>query len=117
MSRNKRATQSTTALSSTDAFIASNAVDRDIMTCMRAKPIGTSSYKSMWWTVDLGGVYNIYSVNILFKNYEGYGLVYLAYFGTTMRSIICKTQKFYRESKLWSYYIRLHAKITIFRIH
>ena len=74
LSKNKHATQSTTALSSTDDFIASKAVDRDITTCMRANPIGTSSVKSMWWRVDLGGVYNIYSVNILFKNYDGYGM-------------------------------------------
>lgn len=26
----------------------------------------------VWWRVDLGRVYNIYSINILFKNYEGY---------------------------------------------
>lgn len=28
----------------------------------------------MWWKVDLGGVYNIYSINILFKKYDGYGM-------------------------------------------
>ena len=39
---------------------------------MRAKPIGpTSPEKTVWWRVDLGGLYNIYSVNILFKNGEG----------------------------------------------
>ena len=27
----------------------------------------------MWWKVDLGGVYNIYSVSIRFKNYIGKG--------------------------------------------
>ena len=75
MSKNKIATQSTTAVSSTDDFIAGNAVDRDITTCMRANPIGTSSVdKTVWWRVDLGGVYNIYSVNILFKNYHGEGM-------------------------------------------
>ena len=76
LSNNKSATQSTTAVGLTDDdFIASNAVDRDITTCMRTKPIGTSSVgKTMWWRVDLGGVYNIYSVNILFKNYDGYGV-------------------------------------------
>ena len=75
MSKNKFAIQSTTAVSSTDDFIASKAVDRDITTCMRAKPIGTSSVdNTVWWRVDLGGVYNIYSVNILFKNYHGEGM-------------------------------------------
>ena len=75
MSKNKVATQLTTAFSSTGDFIAGNAVDRDITTCMRAKPIGIRNPdKTLWWKVDLGGVYNIYSVNILFKNYDGYGL-------------------------------------------
>ena len=74
MSKNKVATQSTTTLSSNDDFIAGNAVDRDITTCMRTDPIGTSSAKTMWWMVDLGRVYSIYSVDILFKNYDGYGM-------------------------------------------
>lgn len=30
--------------------------------------------KTVWWKVDLGGVYNIYSVTILFKDYNGYGM-------------------------------------------
>ena len=75
MSKNKRATQSTTAAGFYDTFIAANAVDRDITTCMRTKPIGLNAQeKTVWWKVDLGGVYNIYSVNILFKNYNGYGM-------------------------------------------
>ena len=75
LSKNEVATQSTTAVSSTDVFVASKAVDRDITTCMRAEPIGKSSVdKTVWWRVDLGGVYNIFSVNILFKNYNGYGM-------------------------------------------
>ena len=75
LSKNKHATQSTTALSSTDYFIAGKAVDRDITTCMRTEPIGgTSPYKTVRWRVDLGEVYNIYSVNILFKNYYGLGI-------------------------------------------
>ncbi|XP_078330677.1 uncharacterized protein LOC144624651 [Crassostrea virginica] len=73
LSKNKPASQSTTAVSSTDAFIASKAVDRDKTTCMRAIPIGVNNpEKTVWWRVDLRGVYNIYSVNILFKNYEGH---------------------------------------------
>lgn len=45
------------------------AVDKNTSTCMRTEDIGLSSlYKTMWWKVDLGGVYNIYSINILFKN-------------------------------------------------
>ena len=75
MSKNKIATQSTTAVGPIDDYRAGNAVDRDITTCMRTLPIiGTSTDKTMWWKVDLGGVYNIYSVNILFKNYDQHGM-------------------------------------------
>ena len=75
MSKSKVATQSTTAVSTTGDFLASKAVDRDITTCIRTIPIGGNSpEKTVWWRVDLGGVYNIYSVNILFKNYEGHGI-------------------------------------------
>ena len=74
LSRQKTATQSTTYLGANDLHKASNAVDRDITTCMRTIDIGpTSPDKTVWWKVDLGGVYNIHIVNILFKNYDGYG--------------------------------------------
>ena len=50
-------------------------MDGTISTCMRTEPIGLSSPdKTVWWMVDLGGIYNIYSVNILFKNYEELGM-------------------------------------------
>ena len=68
------ATQSKTAQSPTDAYRAGNAVDRDITTCMRTNPIGLSTDKTVWWKVDLGGVYNIYSVNILFLSYKDHGM-------------------------------------------
>nr|XP_022311643.1 multiple epidermal growth factor-like domains protein 10 [Crassostrea virginica] len=71
LSKNKVATQSTTAVGPIDAYRAGNACDRDVTTCMRTNPIGLSSDKTVWWKVDLGGVYNIYSVNILFLNYNG----------------------------------------------
>ena len=75
MSRNKVSTQSTTPASiPIDAYRASKAVDRDITTCMRTNPIGLVSDKTVWWKVDLGGVYNIYSVNILFRSYDGLGM-------------------------------------------
>ena len=77
LSTNKVATQSKTYTSgsSVHQYEADNAVDRDITTCSRTEPIGkTSNDKTVWWRVDLSGVYNIYSVNILFKNYEGYGM-------------------------------------------
>lgn len=54
---------------------ARNAIDGNIATCMRTGDIGlTGKHKTVWWKVDLGGVYNIYSVNIQFKNYDGYGV-------------------------------------------
>lgn len=66
-------------------YDASNAIDRNAATCMRTDQIGTYAlYKYTWWKVDLGAVYNIYSVNILFKNYEGFGMyyyiIYMQYF-------------------------------------
>ena len=79
MSKDKDASQSTTyGASTSDAnlYVAGNAVDRDVTTCMRTSPIGgTSSYNSVWWRVDLGGVHSIYSVNIMFKNYDGWGII------------------------------------------
>lgn len=55
-------------------YAASLAVDRDATTCMRTDSIGLNSlYKTVLWKVDLGGVYSIYSINILFKNYDGLG--------------------------------------------
>nr|XP_022311266.1 protein draper-like [Crassostrea virginica] len=72
LSRNEVSTQSSTTYSPTDAYRAGNAVDRDITTCMRTNPIGLSTDKTVWWKVDLGWVYNIYSVNILFLNYDGF---------------------------------------------
>ena len=81
LSKYKVSTQSTTALGSTDRFVASNAVDRDITTCMRTNPIGINNpERTVWWKVDLGEVYNIYSVNILFKNYDGYGIYLSTYY-------------------------------------
>nr|XP_022311645.1 multiple epidermal growth factor-like domains protein 10 isoform X2 [Crassostrea virginica] len=76
LSKDEVATQSTTfppPPNDADKNIAGNAVDRDITTCMRTEHIGPNSLdKTVWWKVDLGGVYGIYSVNILFKNYPGY---------------------------------------------
>ena len=80
MSENKVATQSTTAPPPTNdpfKYVASNAVDGNTATCMRTIVIGPNSPdKTVWWKVDLGGVYNIYSVNIWFKNYDGYGIAF-----------------------------------------
>lgn len=54
-------------------FAASKAVDGDISSCARMKDIGTtSSDKSTWWYVDLGGIYNVYNIRIQFKDYAQY---------------------------------------------
>lgn len=75
---------------------ASNAVDRNPETCMRTLPIGTNSPdKTVWWKVDLGGVYSIHSINILFKNYNGYGVLlilksfdYVGLYKTTLNALL-----------------------------
>ena len=78
MSKDKNAIQSTTSVASisyANGYVAGNAVDRNTTTCTRMEIIGENSPEiSVWWKVDLDGVYNIYSVNILFKNYNGYGM-------------------------------------------
>lgn len=56
-------------------FNASDAVDGNTETCTKTKSIGSTDLdKTVWWKVDLGGVHSIYSISILFKNYEGYGM-------------------------------------------
>ncbi|XP_052693428.1 LOW QUALITY PROTEIN: teneurin-4-like [Crassostrea angulata] len=71
LSYNKSTTQSHTYLGTN--YVADNAVDRNSTTCMRTLYIGRNSPdKTLWWKVDLGGVYNIYGVNVLFKSYEGW---------------------------------------------
>lgn len=73
LSYNKVATQSHTYLY--HGYDASNAVDGNTATCMRTLDIGcTSPQKTVWWKVDLGGVYRINSIDILFKTYDGYGI-------------------------------------------
>lgn len=74
LSYHKTATQSKTYPGNETGYRAGNAVDRNTLTCMRTVDIGTTSQdKTVWWKVDLGGVYSIYSVNILFKNYDSLG--------------------------------------------
>lgn len=52
------------------------AVDRNPTTWAKTYDIGRNSIsKTVWWKVDLGGVYNIYSITILFRHYDGYGIV------------------------------------------
>lgn len=72
LSYKKVASQSRTYVGT--QYDATNAVDGNIMTCMRAGVIGiTASDKTVRWKVDLGGLRNVYSINILFKNYYSYG--------------------------------------------
>lgn len=59
-------------------YAASFAVDRNTSTCMRAQEIGRNSpQKTIWWKVDLGRVYTIYNIAILFRNYNGFGRYFL----------------------------------------
>lgn len=59
-------------------YYASYAVDRNSATCMMTDEIGRNyRQKTMWWKVDLGSVYSIYSIGILFKNYDGYGIYFV----------------------------------------
>lgn len=79
LSYNKVATQ--TPIYPGISYDATNALDRQIGTCMRTEEIGlNSAYHSMWWKVDLGGINNIYSINIIFREYTGYGIVHIFYF-------------------------------------
>ncbi|XP_052694711.1 tyrosine-protein kinase receptor Tie-1-like [Crassostrea angulata] len=70
LSYNKIATQSPIYRRISE-YEANNALDRNITTCMRTQAIGLSSTdNSMWWKVDLGGLYNVYRITIMFKSYE-----------------------------------------------
>lgn len=83
-----------------------NAVDRNIETCMRTNDTGKNSqFKTVWWKVDLGDVYSIYNINILFKNYENEGTYFIT-------NIDTKT-----KLKYISYVITciIHSKLTIIR--
>lgn len=73
LSYNKVATQSHTYEYPGMRFDAKNAVDGNLTTCMRTRPVGTNALESItWWKVDLGRAYNIYSISILFKRYDSY---------------------------------------------
>lgn len=56
-------------------YIASNAADGNTHTCIRTESIGyTDLEETVWWKVDLGREYSIYSISILFKSYSTFGL-------------------------------------------
>lgn len=71
----KVATQSSNSPGSYTKYGARNAVDRNPSTCMRAGVIGRyCTEKTVWWKVDLGRVHNIYSIDIIFKHYNDFGM-------------------------------------------
>ncbi|XP_061170727.1 uncharacterized protein LOC133180175 [Saccostrea echinata] len=52
-------------------YISSNAVDRNEKTCARSTFIGEgATEKTVWWKVDMGDIYSIYSIDVLFENME-----------------------------------------------
>lgn len=58
-------------------YVVSFVIDRNIIMCMRIYFIGDNILdKLVWWKVDFGVVYSIYSIIILFKNYNGYGMCF-----------------------------------------
>lgn len=68
------ASQSKVIMDPSNLYVASHAVDRNTATCMRTVAIGnTAEEKTTWWKVNLGGRFNIYSIDILFKNYDNLG--------------------------------------------
>ena len=114
LSKNKVATQTTThgATSSVEyKYVAGNAVDSDITTCMRTHPIGKLCVdRTVWWRVDLGGVYNIYSVNVKFKNYDGYGII-LSISCKIIKSILIFYENLRKIQTIVILYLRLHAHL------
>lgn len=57
-------------------FDVKNVVDGNLIICMRICLVGINVFESiMWWKVDFGRVYNIYSISILFKRYDSYGRI------------------------------------------
>ncbi|XP_061170694.1 receptor-type tyrosine-protein phosphatase epsilon-like [Saccostrea echinata] len=67
LSNKKPAFQKTT--STVIGSEADNAVDGNQSTCTMTKPIGPNTgHDRVWWYVDLGDVYSVYSINIHFKD-------------------------------------------------
>lgn len=68
----RKSLQSFTFPGPEETYRANNAVDRNVPSCMRTVDIGLrSTNKTVWWKVDLGGLYSLYSIDILFKSYQG----------------------------------------------
>lgn len=62
---------------------------------MRTDGIGRKfPQKTMWWKVDLGGMYNIYSIQIMFKNYDKFGrLIFLLTFKKVYTNVLKNNPK------------------------
>lgn len=75
LSCNKSAIQSHT-YTGWSKYYASSAVDRNTSSCMRIEIGRNSLQRTVWWKVDLGIEYSIYSISILFKIYNGYGIYF-----------------------------------------
>lgn len=92
VSSKKAATQSHTYIGNAPKYDAYNAVDRNPATCMRTRDIGrTGIFKTLWWKVNLGGVYYIHSIDIIFKNYTGFGM-YFFYLAMQTSLLVVRSQ-------------------------
>nr|XP_034311839.1 multiple epidermal growth factor-like domains protein 10 [Crassostrea gigas] len=67
LSANKNAAQHKTSCST---CVATNALDRDMRTCMQTVMGMTSPDEFTWWYVDLGNIHSVYNIRIHFRNYE-----------------------------------------------
>ena len=111
LSYKKDTSQSHTAAGT--MYGAENAVDGKTATCTRTQEIGLNSpYNTVWWKVDLGGVYNIYSVNILFKNYDGHGMNHKMHLSGS-GAIKARRSHFWSQSHFSSIYSFTESEIEI----
>lgn len=67
-------------------------MDRNSATCTRTNPIGVNDpVNTVWWKVDLGEVSSIYSINIQFQSYDGYGVYNVVFCGVEYHDIYLLT--------------------------
>lgn len=72
---------------------------------MRTVEIGANSpQKSVWWKVDLGGVYNIHSINILFKKYDDLGMFLLCTSVQRLNNFLFKNVLKIRQNKMYFFW-------------
>lgn len=116
ISHNRIATQSHTYNNNA----ASRAVDGNPATCMQTDVIGVGTsfrYNTVWWKVDLGGVYSIHSINIQFRNYDGYGLcvVFLPCIYTVNCIICSKVECYTKRLSCWLFKYCFWDVISLFK--